>query len=352
MAKIKGSETPIIMKLGTTGGTYGTAVAASTGDKIACKITPSITRQELTISPIGSNIVMSQESQAGRVTPVVSISGDAGYQSGVDKVFAQFFGAVTAPAEQTVGEDDYMHRFTLNSTSNAIYNTFAYKLASGDTLEFPSCAVRSLSLSVPEVHSIMQYTAELLGNKAELSSAVNTAAVVAAATIANSEVITVAEDDDFWINVSSAGALSSGDQFNITSYNVTLNRPMDFIGNVKGSAGNAAPVDQDIVSGTLSVTLQEQADKTYWTAWDVGTVYKSRFNAEGTQIGAGVNKAIKIYLPLMKLIDPPDYSVTEAGFNTVTLNFNLYAAAANPTGMSSTYPYIELINDRSTTYIA
>ena len=353
MARIKGSESYAIMTMGATSGTYGTAVAAGAGDRIACKSAPAITAQSLVKNPVGTGQIMAPQSIVGRKTPVVNLSGDVGYRNGFDKILAQFFGTSAAPAEQTPTKGEYMHRLTLKTTANYVYNTFAYLLASGDTLEFPSAMVRSININVPEVHSISQYSAEILGNKAELSSAVNTSAVVTAATISDSEVATVTEDSDFWMNTSGGGAVSGSDQFNITSYNLTLTRPQDFIGNIKNSTGNAVPVETDVVAGTLTVTLQEQADKTYWTAWEAETVYKSKFKTEGSIIASGsVNRAISIYLPLMKLEGTPEYTTTEAGFNTVTLNFTLFAASAAPTGMSSVYPYVEIINTRATTYVA
>jgi hypothetical protein len=353
MARIKGSESYAVMVMGDTGGVYGTAEAAGAGDRIACKTAPAITSQLLSKNPVGTGQVMAPQSIVGRKTPVVTLSGDVGYRNGFDKVLAQFFGTSSAPAEQTPTKGDYMHRLTLNTTGNYVKNTFAYLLASGDTLEFPSAMTRSIGINIPEVHAIAQYTAEILGNKAELSSAVNTAAVVTAATISDSEVAVAIEDSDFWINVSSAGALSGSDQVNITSYNLTLTRPQDFIGNIKGTPGNAVPVETDVVSGTLTITFQELTDKAYYTAWEAETVYKSKLKLEGSIISAGsVNRAVSIYLPLMKLENAPEYQTTEAGYNTVTLNFTLFAASAAPTGMSSVYPYVELINTRTTTYVA
>jgi len=353
MSAIKGTETNAVMVLGTTGGTYATAVAGSTGDKITCQVQSNISSQELVKNAIGSGLVMNEASLVGMITPMATITGDAGVRNGFDKVLAQFFGTASAPAEQTPTKGDYMHRLTLRPAANYIYNTFSYQLASGDTLEFPSCAVKNINVSCSEVHSILQYSAELLGNTAELSSSANDAATVIAATIQDSEVLEVKQDDDFWINAQSDGALDSGDQINITSFTITYDRPQDFIGNIKGSAGNPEPTESDLISATLTVTMQEQADKTYWTAWSAETTYKARINVEGSLIASGsVNKAFKFYFPVLKLIDPPDYSVTDAGFNTVTLNFKCFVASAAPTGMNSVYPYVELINTRSANYIS
>lgn len=352
MTAITGYQSNAVMVLGTTGGTYGTAVAASTGDKIIGTVNDGTTAQELQRSAIGSGAPMRTETRKGRVTPVATLAGDLGFRNGYDKALAQFFGTASSPAEQTVGQADYMHRLTMNASANPFFNTFAYKLASGDTVEFPSAAIRSVTTSFSEVQSYLQCSLEILGNKYEIASAVNTQSVVDAATLQETELVVVTEDQDFWLDTEASGALASGDQFNIISYSRTLTRPQDFIGNVRGAAGNDRPVISDLIVGTLTVELQWLADKTYFTAWDAGTLFKSKMNFEGTQIGSGVNKAFIEYNPRMVLVQKPSYNITEAGFNPVTLEFVLLKADSNPTGMNSTYPYTEIINGRSTTYVS
>lgn len=351
ITRLTGVQTEAVLALGTQATAYGTAVAASTGDRIRGAIDYSVTTKELVKNPLGSGLTMQDDIIAGRVTPVVSLSGDAGYQTGFDKIAAQFYGTCSNPAEQTGGEGDYLTRMTINPTANNIYATMAFEAASDKVIELPSCAVRSFSTSFDEASSFLAVSAELIGNEVELATSVNTNAVIGASTFADTECVVVTEAADFWINAESGGALSSSDQFDILSYNRTLSRPQDFKALAKGSAGNAAPVAEEIISGTLTITVDALDNLDYFLAWQAGTTYKCRLGVEGTQIGAGDNKAWNEFCPRIKLVQSPQYSPSSAGYNPVTMSFVIMQAAANPTGMDSALPYLELTNGVSANYI-
>lgn len=352
MARITGSLTKAIYKNGLIATSYGTAVAGVAGDRIRASITPSIQAKELNRNLIGAGLTMNDNSFVGRVTPSVKLDMDLGYRNGADQICAQFFSTTTAPAEQTASQADYMHRMTMNSTANAIYGTLAYEMETTKVAEFPSCAVTSITTSFGEASEIVKFQADLLGNQFKTDSVINTNATLASATALDTECTIVNFEDRFWINTASGGALSGSDAISIMNYTRTLTRPQKFSGLVKGSTGNPAPLVDEIATGTLSVTLESLADLTYFNAWSAETTYKCRMNIEGTQIGSGVNKAWNEFCPAMKMIQAPVYNITDSGFNSVTLNFVLLQATANPTGMNSTMPYLEVINGRSTNYIA
>jgi hypothetical protein len=54
----------------------------------------------------------------------------------------------------------------------------------------------------------------------------------------------------------------------------------------------------------------------------------------------------------MKLVQPPVTGLSSPGFNEVSMSFILMEADSNPTGMNSTMPYLEIINERSSAYIS
>lgn len=352
MARITGAQTRAVYKNGTTGTSFGTAVAGGTGDRIRAMVTPSLSSQELAKNPIGGGLTLIDNVIAGRLTPSVSLAMDLGYRNGPDQICAQFFGTCSAPAEQTASQADYLHRLTMNSTANAIFGTFAYELLSDKVAEFPSTACRSITTQFGGTHEIVKFTAELLGNDYKLDSSTNTNATIASATEADTECAIVKYEDAFWINEASGDALDSGDQFNIVSYQRTLTRPQDFSGLVKGSAGNPRPLVDEIATGMLTVTLEALEDITMFTGWTAGTFYKCLMNIEGTRIGTGLYKTWNEYTPYMKLVQAPKYDTTDSGFNQVTLNFVLMQRSASPTGMNSGLPYLEIVNGRSAAYIA
>ncbi len=349
MASISGMQTNAIVKVAST---FGTAVSGGAGNKFKGEITPNFNVDTLTPRQIGSGVHMIQTATRGNYKPSLSLAMDGGYRNTMDYILAQFFGTSGTPSEQTASQADYKHTLTFNTTINAKYLTMAYESSSATVIEYPSCATRSVSFNVSDAPGILEFGAELIAHNAVLSSTTNTNASMASATATDVEVIAFNFDDTFRINTSSGGSLSGSDQYNITGYNLTLTRPQDFTGEIKAAAGNGAPIPTGLFEGTLQVTVKELADHTYFTYWQNETPLKCRLDIQGTQIGSGVNKAVTIYIPKMILVQEPQYALTSDGVNALTLNFQIVAATSNPTGMSSTYPYVEIINGLSTSLLA
>jgi len=350
MASVSGSTTIHAVQVATT---WGTPVAVGAGDKFSGELTYAANETEIVSREIGSGNEMITSATRGNTNPTVSIQMDAGYDNNFDIFLAQFMGTSGAPTEVTGGQGDYLHTLTFNSTLNSKYLSVGTTDTSSTSLEFPTCAVTSVTISTPNVPGIVNASFELLANEIAISSATNTYAVVAAATARSSnEFITAAFDDDFWIDDTSTGALAAGDQLNITSYELTLTRPQSQANEIKGASGNGAPIKDGLFEGTLTITLKELADHTYFTAWNSETKKKCLLNLEGTAIGSGTNRSLKIYIPQMQLIQAPDYGITAPGVNPLTLTFKISKADSNPTGMSSTYPYFTITNLKSASLLA
>jgi hypothetical protein len=352
MARITGAQTKLGIRLGATGTAHGTSVVCGTGHLVPFdSLTWAENAGELTNSPNGLGKVMHSDAIRGAVEPSWSITKKMGYQDGADALLAQIMGTSGSPAEQTVGEADYLHTMTLNPTANAVHATIAWQSSSSTSIELPSATVETITITAENPPSYVSFTASGKANKVELSSTNNDYSDLNSVTLTDDEEIVSDKDDSFWINAESGGALSSSDLVSITRYVLTLNRPQNFVHEYRGTAGNVATLASDLINGTLSVTLRGLADHTYLTAAQAGTSYKCKFSFVGSQIGAGDNKELAIYIPKMKLIVNPDAPISGSGENPVTLNFKILAATANPTGMSSTYPYFTLLNGRSTAYV-
>jgi len=349
MAIVSGAGTNAIIQIAST---WGTAVDGGAGDKLAAEITPNFNVEELIRRQIGSGVHMTQQAVVGNFKPTVSLAMDGGYRNTMDVLIAQFFGTAGAPSETTGGQADYLHTITFNTTLNAKYVTLAYDTSSTTVMEFPTCAVRSINFSLDDPPGILAFTAELLANTAVTTSTTNSNADLAAATATDTEVIAYALEDTFRINASSGGSLGGGDQYNITGYNLTLTRPQEIFGEIKGATGNSAPLATGLFEGELTLNVASLADHTRFTEWAASTAQKCSLNIQGTQIGSGVNKAITINIPKMVLVTEPQYNLTSEGVNPLTLTYKIIAATANPTGMSSTYPYVTMVNGLSTSLLA
>ena len=352
MASISGAQTKAGIKIAST---WGTAVACGATNSFAGEISPSFNVSEITSRQIGSGAYMLSTATRGSVIPTVSLTADLGYRNNCDILLAQFMGTAPAPTEVTVGQADWKHVITFNSTLNAKYVTLAFETTSTTVMEFPTSAVQSIGIATTSVPGYIDFTAELLSNTVELSSAVNTNATLANCTFSEGipELVAVDLVDKFRTNAQSGSAVAGGDQYNITGFNLSLNRPQEIIPEIKGSAGNSAPLSSDLFDGTLSLEVKELADHAYYTIWSAETARKALIEIEGTQIGIGTNKKFSIYLPRMLLITEPQYALTDQGTNTVSLEFRLLKAASAPTGMTgSTYPYFEIVNGLTTSLLA
>jgi hypothetical protein len=291
----------------------------------------------------------------GSVIPTVSLTADLGYRNNCDILIAQFMGTSAAPTEVTVGQADYKHVLTFNSTLNSKYVTLAFESSAATTMEFPTCAVQSIGIATTGVPGYLDFTAELLANDVNLSSSTNTNATLGNCTFTEGvpELVAVDLVDKFRTNAQSGAAVAGGDQYNITGFNLALSRPQEIIPEIKGGAGNSAPIATDLFEGTLSIDVKELADHAYYTIWSAETARKALIQIEGTQIGTGTNKSFSIYLPRMVLVTEPQYALTDQGTNTLSMEFRLLKAAATPTGMSgSTYPYFEIVNSLATSLLA
>lgn len=352
MASITGAQTKAGVKIAST---WGTAVACGATNSFAGEISPSFNVSEITSRQIGSGAYMLSSATRGSVIPTVSLTADLGYRNNCDVLLAQFMGTSGAPTEVTVGQGDYKHVVTFNNTLNAKYVTLAFESSSATVMEFPTCAVTSIGIATTGVPGYLDFTAELLANTVELSSSVNTNATLANCTFSEGvpELVAVDLVDKFRTNVQSGSAVGAGDQYNITGFNLALNRPQEIIPEIKGSAGNSAPLGTDLFDGTLSVDVKELADHAYYTIWSAETARKALIEIEGTQIGTATNKKFSIYLPRLVLVTEPQYALTDQGTNTLSMEFRLLKASTAPTGMTgSTYPYFEIVNTLATSLLA
>ncbi|MCA9811713.1 MAG: hypothetical protein KC483_02500 [Nitrosarchaeum sp.] len=287
----------------------------------------------------------------GSLAVAPTFSAKVGFRNNIEYIFAQFFGTSSTPAEQTGSQSDYLTRLTFNDTLNAKWLTAAFSTSSTTTMEFPSLAVDSFTLNYsPEQYLTADFTS--IANNRVIGSSTNTNAILNALTAPSENEIVVEQSDFFAINAQGGGALSGSDKLtSVESVTLTLSKPQQTKALIKGSAGNGQTRATDLYQGQLTVVLDTFADNTYLTAADAGTEYKAMLELEGDQIGTGDNQKFGIYLPRLKLIEEPDYSLTSPGDNPHTLVFDCLVAASNPTGMSSTMPYIEYVNTISSAYV-
>lgn len=352
MEQISGAITNIGFK---RTGTWGTAVAAGAGNKLGFELTPDFGVEELVARQIGSGVFMATNAERGNYIPTFSVVGDAGFRNNMDVMMALLMGTAAAPSEQTGGQGDYLHTLTFNSTLNAGgYGTLAYESSSTTTIESSSVAVTQFGIKTTKVPGYLEFSASLLGKDISLSSSTNTNATLQASTYTETvpELIVADLSDTSQINANSGAGLSGSDQYNITGFDLTLSRPQQITPEIKGAAGNSAPDASGLFEATFNITVKALADHTFFTVWNNQTAQKAKLSFQGTQIGSGTNKALNIFLPKIVLVNEPKYSVTNPGTNPLSMSFRALKASANPTGMTSTYPYFTIVNTLATSLVA
>lgn len=331
--------------------TFGTAELLAAGDGFCFNsLVHSTNPTELSAAPLGCGFQMLKEATQGALSPAQTVETNPTYQDAMIAAIATFFGTAAAPVEQTATEGDYLHQFLYNAT--LAFGTLAFESSTTTVIEWPSAYASTLRIAASEIPNYLALGVDFVSGDRELSSATNTNGTMASVTISDDEQIIVNHDSDFQINLQSGGALSGSDQLDIVSYELTLSRPKRYVREITGSLGLSAPVADGLMEGELTVVLNELADHTYFTASEADTVYKALFEIEGTQIGAGLNKTFRVNLPGMQLVQDPNYDISDAGLNPHTLTFKLLEADTAPTGLTDTKPYIDVINERSTAYIA
>ena len=261
---------------------------------------------------------------------------------------ACFFGQANAPVEQTATEGDYLHQFIF-AESPLRFGTLAFE--GTDTLEFEYTSMypTTLNFTVDEVPNFLSCSLDWVSGERDLASGTNSD--LSGVTITDTEAVTVKNESQFQINLQSGGALAPGDRVCIRSYDLTLTRDKEQVSEICGVAGLGQPIAEGLYTAELTVEFSGLDDFTWYNAADAETEYKCLLEVEGSQIGAGLNKTYRIFLPRLKVIQDPTYDLDDPGVNPHVVTFTGLAATAAPTGMSDGLPYMEIINTQATAYL-
>jgi hypothetical protein len=351
MGRITGADA----KVGyTPGSTVGTAVALGAGDLLChdgFNQGKTFERQEA--ASLGCGSPMLTDIKRGAETIPLNTSTTPRFNCVEMQMLADFMGDAVAGAEQNAGEGDYKH--VIHHSATRRFGTIAAQASdsgSAKVLEFPSVYHKGVTIQPKGVPGYLMMDFDMLATDRILNSTTNTWSVVNAATRTSGDQIEVLKDADVWINTEAGGALASGDKQNIKSFTLNLVRDLEPSNEITGSTTDSAPLDRGYMTGTLVLELAGLDDFTYMDYAENETALKCSLVFEGDQIASGDNKSFGIYIPRMKLIEDPQYNITNPGLNPHILTFEILKADANPTGMSYTLPYFELTNTFTGDYVS
>lgn len=306
---------------------------------------------ELSNSPLGTGQSMLTGAEQGAKAPGGTVESKPTFNDATAKMIATFFGVSAAGVEQNGGEADFLHQMNFGETLK--FGTLAFESTTTTVIEYPSTYPTTFNVTTGDIPGYIDVSLDWVSGDRDLSSSTNTNATMASVTIPDQEQIVLDHDSQFLINTQSGGALTNPtDCISIVSYALTLARPKSHVREIKCTSGLSAPIADGLFEGELTVTFSGLDDHSNFTSAAAGSEFKASLIIEGTQIGAGDNKKFEILLPRMKIIQDPEYNVSDPGENPHSVTYRLLAATAAPTGMSFDKPYVEYINDRSAAYIA
>jgi hypothetical protein len=266
-------------------------------------------------------------------------------------LLAQLFGTTTV---NTAVDSAYVHSILVNETANPKWATVAAGLTTTEVAEFPSCAVRGVTISADSFPGPVKAAFDMLANQRLITGTTNETADLVAATVANTKRVIADQDDVFMFNAQAGGALSSStDKKAVKSWSINITRPQEHVPEMRGVAGNAEPTltGDPVFKATVSCTFKNLADFTFFTAAGAGTAYKAAFEVTGDLIGSSSRYFVKFWFPYLKVLEDPGYNVSSVSENEHTVVFEALMAAANPTGMIDVYPHVLVSSDRSTSLL-
>jgi len=353
---------------------FGTALDMSTFDdaKICAQITDNLSASELEEDVVGcgASAGFSSSCRLGQREYRVGLAGDLGYENGFDRILAQFFGQVSAPAEQNAGENDCLHTFTFAQIANEHFGTFAYETSRTDVIELPSVYTEGISINMSSINNYVRWGANLVSNdfncvtvarataNTDLTAdVVNQNAQLQALTVGDRELVFPECNHTLRLKEilddGTDTALVAADQFNITSFELEMNTPLETIDEMTGGVCNGA-TQSDRRNGTLTLGVKEHSDNglTY-CAWRNGTTFMAELEWTGKQIGTGALKTFRIKLPKLCLAGSPGYNITNAGKNPFNLVFRILESEniLPLTGQTTQAPEIDIINGRKIDYL-
>lgn len=348
------------------GSTWGTSPALMGATGIRGRYTLTANREEWRSSDVGMGLFVADLKKLG-VSVSIQLTFDVFFGHHGTMLMAMVLGSDTA-SETTSSQGDYAHAMNLTSANTGLFTNFvaSYGPASGNVLEIPSVKWHDMTLSMP-VNGVMQATFTGMGDRIVTTSTVNDRDDLAALTFqdfsdTDDRYAAYGECDDYFrINATGGSGLTSGDEKEILSAELTLSRPLVPLRTLDGcnSRYTKEPAQTDPTTGTLTVQFGEinSSEIDLLGLWSSFTKQKAELYLAGSQIGTGVDRSFKFQLP--KLEAAGDFP---AGFdlpnnNTLmqpTVTFNLLKAASAPTGMTGIVNYLRAtaVNGRATGYLA
>lgn len=351
--------------------TWGTAVAVTSTNAFKLKVS------QLSLSG-GFGVINTRDTGFGKkiedvargvFTGNITVSMDLSYNQPWTALFASVMGTEgNASSEITASQGDYSHTIDLSdsiSNSSMIAWTLAFtteESVGAKLIELPSVKFFSASIS-QDVNAQGTVTFQGFFDKVVTSGWTTSYANLTGLSGTTPYEIAILGGTNHYLrmNASSGGSLSGSNDIPIQNYTITLNRPLStrYALRAANSSYTYEPLDLGLIDGQVSFRLLEINASTldHLANWSAATDQKAELFIDGTQIGSGVNRSIKIQLPALEPSPglPAGYDIpNNNSFQNPIAAFTMKKRSAAPTGMSGVTDYIRaiFIDQRSTKWTA
>ncbi|MAH50287.1 hypothetical protein CMI37_30985 [Candidatus Pacearchaeota archaeon] len=329
------------------GSAWGTAVALGAGFGVLIEGDGGLNRSQPYIPANEADTPMALDGDLGQIDPV-SFSIPFTWRhalSGLGISVASFFGTAGSPAALSNG---YRHTFQWADEIYGNFITFAVEKLS-KIWEVASAKPTALDLNIAD--GLFKGSLSFLGNTVIDNSAVNTSTQMDALTYANRATRAKFSTIQVKMNNQSAGDAYAETALEVSDLAIHYERPHDSphkagTSSIIEPAGNAHP----IITIDLNFPRMNTTNNAYFTTDFIGEVEKKIvINIIGNLLGGAVYYETNLYFPRLRVVET-EYTWDEV----IPARIKLQAeeASANPTGMSYARPYLTMINDRSTDYLA
>lgn len=301
--------------------------------------------------------------QRGILTAGGDLAGWLRYDNNEWLLLALLMGTAGAPVQQTGGGAVLAYRHVLQLADGIAgkFASIAQKMKSDEVWEFAS--VKPVSFRITGGKRVpLQYTIGCVASHLTRNAGSGTNNTTTIATITTRETLRRIVPDEaayFRINAHAGGALGSGDNHPISTFEMVFTRPQEGDHVLDGNAFVTEPTGTAHAMPTqVKVTFPTYEDKAdaLLDAYEADTPQKAEIFAQGPIIDGTERYRITIQMPQAIIVDRPEISIPGPGKIACTLTLKLTKAAAAPTGMTSpavVNPFaILLVNKRTTDILA
>lgn len=329
------------------GSAWGTAVALGANCGTLLETDGGLARKQPYLPAKETDTPFVKDGQLGNIDPVdFTPAFFARYDPGaIGLLIALLFGTAGAPT--LLDTLAYQHVFQWANSTSGLFATFAIERPS-KIFEVASCKPISLELSIAD--SKLKGAIALHGNTMIDNSSVNQAAQMDAITYDDIHHRIEFAEISAKMNDESGGDVSGETALEIKDVSVSYSRPLD-AEHKGGSKEMIEPLqnDAEVIQVKFEFPRSNTINQAFFQKFTAETTQKILIKFTGDLIESTYYYDLALFFPKMRVIEI-DYPYGPIIPASMTLQAE--EADSNPTGMDYKRPYVELVNKKSTDYLA